>query len=148
MNNNSNYDMEKLYREVMNDHYKNPRNKGLLNEGIKMHKRNPSCGDDINIEVNIQNGHIKEVRHDGHGCLICCSSASVMCEILQGKSIDEAKNMTQTFFNMLMAKDVDTSILEDGAIYQGVSKFPARIKCAALPWHAFNDAINGDENGK
>ena len=141
-----NYDMEKLYRELINDHFKNPRNKGLKNEGLKMHKRNPSCGDDIEVEVDVVDGKIKEVRHDGKGCLICCSSASVMCELLSGKNVSNALDISNSFLDMLMGEDVDIDKLEDAYVYQGVSKFPARIKCAALPWHAFIDSIKGEDD--
>ncbi len=137
--------MEQLYREVMQDHYKNPRNKGLTNNGVSSHKRNPSCGDDITIEVEVENGHVKHVHHDGQGCLICCSSASVMCEVLEGKEVNEAKDMAQDFFNMLMGQEVDEDRLDEASVYQGVSKFPARIKCAALPWKALEEAL-GDED--
>ena len=95
-------DMERFYREVMSDHYKNPRNKGLKNEGILSHKRNPSCGDDIKVELVLENGHVKEIHHDGQGCLICCSSASVMSEVLKGKDVDEALHLSKNFFDMLM----------------------------------------------
>ena len=141
-----NYDMEKLYRELINDHFKNPRNKGLKNDGLRMHKRNPSCGDDIEVEVDIVDGRVKEVRHDGKGCLICCSSASVMCEVLGGKSESEALDISKSFLKMLMGEDVDFDKLEDASIYSGVSRFPARIKCAALPWHAFIDSIEGEKD--
>lgn len=137
--------MEKLYREVINDHFKNPRNKGLKNEGVTSHKRNPSCGDDITVEVEIENGIIKHVHHDGQGCLICCSSASVMSEVLTGKTVEDAKELTHTFFDMLMGKEVDEDMLDEASIYQGVSKYPARIKCACLPWHAF-EATLGEED--
>ncbi|MBO7078218.1 MAG: SUF system NifU family Fe-S cluster assembly protein [Bacilli bacterium] len=141
-----NYDMEKLYREVMTDHYKNPRNKGLKGNGNLMHKRNPSCGDDIEVEVILDGDKVKEVRHDGKGCLICCSSASVMCSVLEGKTVDEAKEISKNFFEMLKGEDVDLDLLDEASIYSGVSKFPARIKCAALPWHAFYDNVSGEDN--
>ena len=138
-------DMEKLYREVMSDHYKNPRNKGLENIGVTSHKRNPSCGDDITVEVEVENGIIKHIHHDGQGCLICCSSASVMCELLEGKKVEDAKKMTQDFFNMLMGEEVDEDKLDEALVYQGVSKYPARIKCAALPWKAFEETVEDED---
>lgn len=138
-------DMERFYREVMSDHYKNPRNKGLLNEGLSSHKRNPSCGDDITVEVSLEDGKIKHIHYDGQGCLICCSSASVMSEVLKGKTVDEACKLSQDFFNMLMGKEVDEDALDEASVYQGVSKYPARIKCAALPWHAFVSAVGDDD---
>ena len=140
-------DVEKLYREVMNDHYKNPRNKGLLNKGLSCHKRNPSCGDDIIVEVEVKDGVITNIRHDEQGCLICCSSASVMSEVLVGKTLDEAKELLGGFFEMLMGEDVSEleDKLDEAMIYQGVSKYPARIKCATLPWKALEGALEGDE---
>ena len=141
-------DMERFYREVMSDHYKNPRNKGLLNIGLVSHKRNPSCGDDIKVEVCLEDGKIKHIHHDGQGCLICCSSASVMSEVLKGTTVDEACKLSQEFFNMLMGQEVKEEIeeeLEEASVYQGVSKYPARIKCAALPWHAFVGAVGEDD---
>ena len=144
-----NSDIERIYREVMKDHYTNPRNKGLKGYSENSHKFNPSCGDDITIEADIENGILKNVRHDGKGCLICCSSASVMCEILEGKNIEEANNLIQTFFKMLMGEeniDEETiEALEEAFVYQGVSKYPARIKCAALPWKALEEVLINHE---
>lgn len=82
--------LENLYRQVIMDHYKNPRNKGLIenDESYKtLHLNNPSCGDDINIQVKIENGHLCDIRHQGVGCSICCSSASVMSETLKIKTL-------------------------------------------------------------
>ena len=140
-----NKDLEHLYREVIQDHYQKPRNKGLTNKGNVSHKYNPSCGDNINIEVEVEDGIVKHVHHDGTGCLICCSSASVLCETLEGKSVEEAKAMTEDFYKMLMGEEVDLDRLEEASVYQGVSQFPARIKCASLPWKAFEEAIGEDD---
>lgn len=140
-----NSDIERLYREVMKDHYSNPRNKGLKGYKESSHKFNPSCGDDITIEATIENGVLKNVCHDGKGCLICCSSASVMCEVLEGKTVEEANELIQTFFKMLMGEadipEETIEALEEAFVYQGVSKYPARIKCAALPWKALEEVI-------
>lgn len=140
-----NSDIERLYREVMKDHYTNPRNKGLAGYKESSHKFNPSCGDDITIEADIVNGRLKDVRHDGKGCLICCSSASVMCQVLENKTLEEANELIKNFFKMLMGEenipdDVEEA-LEEAFVYQGVSKYPARIKCAALPWKALEEVI-------
>ena len=140
-----NSDIERLYREVMKDHYTNPRNKGLVGYRESSHKFNPSCGDDITIEADIVNGRLKDVRHDGKGCLICCSSASVMCQVLENKTLEEANELIKNFFKMLMGEenipdDVEEA-LEEAFVYQGVSKYPARIKCAALPWKALEEVI-------
>ena len=97
--------LESLYRQVIMDHYKNPRNKGLYennDEYVTIHLNNPSCGDDINIQVKIVDGKIVDIRHQGIGCSICCSSASVMSETLKNKSVKDAKRITNNFFEMLI----------------------------------------------
>ena len=92
--------IENLYRQVIMDHYKNPRNKGL--KGYPhVHLKNPSCGDDITIEANIENGKIKEVRHNGVGCSICCSSASVLTEVVKDKTVEEGKRVIEKYFSMM-----------------------------------------------
>ena len=89
--------MSNLYRQVIMDHYKNPRNKGLTGVGKQNHLRNPSCGDDITVEVEVENNKIKHLHHAGTGCSICCSSASVMSEVLTGKDVDEALKIISCF---------------------------------------------------
>lgn len=141
-------DLEVLYRQVIMDHYKNPRNKGLLNdEGFKtIHIKNPSCGDDITVQSKIVDGVVKEVRHDGSGCSICCSSASVMSETVIGKSTEEANTITATYLNMLANQPYDEEVeLEEAIVYQGVRKFPARIKCASIAWKAFEGTLEESE---
>ena len=138
-----NNDLENLYRQVIMDHYKNPRNKGL--KGYHhIHLKNPSCGDDITIEANIENDIVKEVRHEGKGCSICCSSASVLTEVIKGKSVSEAKEIIEEYFRMLTGEEVDDERLEEALVYEGVSKFPARIKCATISWKALERLLNGE----
>lgn len=140
--------LEILYRQVIMDHYKNPRNKGLLNDPSykTIHIKNPTCGDDITIQSKIENGVVKDIRHDGTGCSICCSSASVMSETLIGKLKEDAKNITETYLNMLTNKEYDENVeLEDAIVYQGVNKFPARIKCASIAWKAFEGTLEESE---
>ncbi|MBN2605198.1 MAG: SUF system NifU family Fe-S cluster assembly protein [Bacilli bacterium] len=140
--------LETLYRQVIMDHYKNPRNKGLVTNSLykTIHIKNPSCGDDITIQTKVENGLIKDIRHDGTGCSICCSSASVMSETLKGKTITDAKKISSTYINMLTNQEYDTSVeLEDAIVYQGVSKFPARIKCASIAWKAFEGTLEESE---
>ena len=134
--------IENLYRQVIMDHYKNPRNKGL--KGYPhVHLKNPSCGDDITIEANLVDGKIKEVRHQGSGCSICCSSASVLTEVMSGKSVDEGKQIIEKYFSMMKGEEIsDEEELEEALVYEGVSKFPARIKCATLAWKCVEKAID------
>lgn len=141
--------LEELYRMVIMDHYKNPHNKGLLNKAgyYPIHLNNPSCGDDITIEVNINNGIIQDVRQDGKGCSICCSSASVMSELLKGKSKEEAFSLIDKFYTIVTGKEAeDEDKLEEALAYKGVSQFPARVKCATLSWKAAEKALKEVDN--
>ena len=135
--------IENLYRQVIMDHYKNPRNKGLKGYP-KAHIKNPSCGDDITMEALVEDGVIKEIRHQGSGCSICCSSASVLSETLKGKKVEEGKKLIKDFYEMIKGEDVDNEDLEEALVYQGVSKFPARIKCATVSWKALERVLDGD----
>lgn len=140
--------LEILYRQVIMDHYKNPRNKGLKNgnEYKTIHIKNPTCGDDITVQAKIQNGTVEDVRHDGTGCSICCSSASVMSETLVGKSVEAATEIKDAYINMLTNQEYDENVeLEDAVVYQGVRKFPARIKCASIAWKAFEGTLEESE---
>ncbi len=136
--------IENLYRQVIMDHYKNPRNKGL--KGYPhVHIKNPSCGDDITVEAKIENGIIVEINHQGTGCSICCSSASVLSEVLKGKTVVEANALIKKYLQMIKGEPItDEEELEEALVYEGVSKFPARIKCATVAWKALEKVINGD----
>lgn len=138
--------IENLYRQVIMDHYKNPRNKGL--KGYKnVHYKNPSCGDDITIEAKVEDGIIKEVNHQGMGCSICCSSASVLSELVKGKTVEETLEIINKYYKMLMGEEIENEeVLEDALVYQGVSKFPARIKCATIAWKALEQLLKGENN--
>lgn len=141
-------DLNQLYRQVIMDNYKNPKNKGLIqtNDYINEHFKNPSCGDDIYVSVKIENGIIVDLRHDGKGCSICCSSASVVTELLKGKSVDEALKIINDFYEMVKGNEVkDEEELDEALAYKSVSAFPARIKCATLSWKAIEKALRGDE---
>ena len=138
-------DLNTLYRTVIMDNYKNPKNKGLVG-GDKyhfVHLNNPSCGDDMNVEIYIEDGIVKEVHHDGKGCSICCSSASVMSDVLKGKTVEEAKSIILDFYNLVMGNlPEDEDRIGEAIAYMGVKDFPARIKCATLSWKAIEKAID------
>lgn len=136
--------LDNLYREVIMEHYKNPRNKGLKdNENYKLfHIKNPSCGDDITIQTYSEDGIIKDCRQEGHGCSISMASASVLTEIMIGKKVDEAINIANNYLNMVANKPFDENLdLEEAAVFSGVRQFPARIKCASIAWVAFKDTL-------
>jgi nitrogen fixation NifU-like protein len=138
-------DLNTLYRTVIMDNYKNPKNKGLkrTDDYHFVHLNNPSCGDDMNVEIKIEDGVVKEVYHDGHGCSICCSSASVMSETITGHKVEEALALCQDFFDMVKGEEPKyEEELGEAIAYMGVRDFPARIKCATLSWKAVEQAIN------
>ncbi len=137
-------DLKTLYREVIMDHYKNPKNKGLKNSAPyhMVHLTNPSCGDDLRVEIVVQNGQVIDVRQDGKGCSICLSSASVMSELLIGKTVEEAKDLIGSFYSMVKGEELpDEDKLEEAIAYKGVRDFPARIKCATLAWKCVEKGI-------
>ena len=138
-------DLEDLYRQVIMDHYKNPRNKGLKGYD-HVHIKNPSCGDDITVEAKLDGDIIKEINYTGSGCSICMSSASVLSETLKGKTVEEGIKLINDFYEMVKGSDDINEDLEEALAYQGVSKFPARIKCATLSWKALERVLNGDKD--
>lgn len=140
--------IDNLYRQVIMEHYKNPRNKGLVDDDTYhlLHLKNPSCGDDIYVQVKFENDRIVDVRHNGTGCSICCSSASVMSELLKGKTIDDANLIINDFYSVVKGDSpLDEERLEEAIVYSGVSKFPARVKCASLAWKAVGAVIAGEK---
>ncbi len=138
--------IETLYRQVIMDHYKHPRNKGLVNDSSYMtiHLNNPSCGDEMNVQVKVdENNQIVDVKHEGHGCSICCSSASVMSQTLKDHSVEEAQSIIHEFYELIKGYPFNQEVLKgDAVVYQGVSQFPARIKCATLAWKAVEQGLN------
>lgn len=138
-------DLKTLYREVIMDHYKNPKNKGLKNTAPYhlVHLTNPSCGDDLRVEIIVSDGKVVDVRQDGKGCSICLSSASVMSDLLIGKSVEEAKEIINSFYSMIKGEQIDNEEeLGEAIAYRGVCDFPARIKCATLAWKCVEKAID------
>ena len=141
----SSSNLQQLYRQVIMDHYKSPRNKGLTQDEAyhEVHLKNPTCGDDITVQVHVEDGMVKDVRHEGVGCSICCSSASVMSQTLKGKSLAEVQDITANFYELVKGNDYDDELdMGDSPVYQGVSQFPARIKCATISWKATEQALN------
>ena len=138
-------DLKTLYRSVIMDHYKNPKNKGLINDEsyLTVHLNNPTCGDDLVVQLYIKDNKLIDLKQQGKGCSICCASASIASELLKNKDITEAKQIIQTFYDMLTGEhNIDKSILEDAIAFEGVGQFPARIKCATLAWKAYEKGLN------
>ena len=138
-------DLKSLYRAVIMDNYKNPKNKGITKDDKYhfVHLNNPSCGDNMNVEVLVENGIIKDIHQDAIGCSISCSSASVMSETLKGKTIEEARKIIADFYILVEGhQPQDEEALGEAIAYGGVKDFPARIKCATLSWKAIEKALD------
>ncbi len=141
--------IEDLYREVILDHYKNPQNKGLINDEKyhQVHLFNASCGDDVIVEVYIKDKIVEDVRFEGKGCSICCSSASVMTTQIKNQSVDQAYKIIDEYFKLVKGEAFDETLLKGEPLaYQGVAKFPARVRCATIAWKACETAIKEAEN--
>lgn len=136
--------LDTLYRQVIMDHYKNPRNKGTLNQGLTLEMNNPTCGDRIQLHFIVENDRVIDAKFEGEGCSISLASASMMTQVVKGKTVEEALKLSQYFSNMMLGKEADSEDLDLGDIeaLQGVQKFPARIKCATLAWKAMEKAID------
>lgn len=139
-------DLDELYKQVILDHNKNPRNFGVI-ENANSHAKghNPLCGDQLDLYLVIEDGLIKNVKFNGSGCAISKASASIMTSLIKGKTIEEAKQLFEEFHNLVTSDpeaEIDTSELGKLEVFCGVREFPARIKCASLPWHTLAQAIN------
>lgn len=137
-------DLKALYREVIMDHYKRPQNKGLLDTDkyFTVHLNNPTCGDDITIQLLVEDGIIKDLRHQGIGCSICCSSASVASVTLKNKTLSEGLQIINEFYELIKGNNFNQELIDGDALaFQTVHQFPARVKCATLGWKAFEQAI-------
>ncbi|MFD2211785.1 Fe-S cluster assembly sulfur transfer protein SufU [Virgibacillus halophilus] len=132
--------LDTLYRQVIMDHYKNPKNKGELEgDALTIDMNNPTCGDRIQLQLQIEDGMVKDAKFTGEGCSISMSSASMMTQAIKGKKVSEALQMSSSFSNMMLGEDEEFE--DDIQALQGVSKFPARIKCATLAWKAMEKAV-------
>jgi nitrogen fixation NifU-like protein len=145
--------LEELYREVILDHYRNPRNRGRLEspdataQGV-----NPLCGDEISVDLTISDGVVSGVAVEGQGCSISQSSASMMSEAIKGKTRDEIDDLVKRFRTMMSLDDSDDpgldperpgAVLGDMEALQGVRQYPVRIKCASLGWNTLMQALEG-----
>lgn len=134
--------LDDLYRRVIMDHYKNPRNRGTLNEeAVTINLNNPTCGDRISLQLQVEDGKVIDAKFTGEGCSISMSSASMMTEAIKGRSFETALNMAEKFSSLMKGEDVEFEELEDIEALSGVNKFPARIKCATLAWNALRKGI-------
>jgi len=135
---------ESMYQEIILDHYRNPHHKGLRQPyDAEVHHVNPTCGDEVTVRVKVVDGVVQDVSYDGVGCSISQASTSVMTDLVIGKPVEEALQKHEAFLTLMQSKgtmEPDEDVLEDGIAFAGVSRYPARVKCALLGWMAWKDA--------
>ncbi len=139
--------LESMYQEIILDHYKNPHGRGLREPfEAEVHHVNPTCGDEVTLRLHLEGDTVADVSYEGMGCSISQASISAMYDLVLGKSVTEALATGEDFVTLMQAKGDPTvaekleDSLEDAVAFAGVSKYPARIKCALMSWMALKDA--------
>lgn len=133
-----------IKREIIMDHYENPRNKGLVDDPryIKTNMNSESCIDDLDIQILVEDGMIKDFRFDGVGCTISTASTSILSELVIGKSVEEARKIVENYDKMIKEEDYDEDMLEEAIVFKDVSKQANRIKCAMIGFTGLIDLLN------
>ena len=138
-------DITDLYQEVILDNSKNPQNFGILNQyTCTAEGNNPMCGDSLTVYVNIENNIISDVSYRARGCAISVASASIMSKIIKGKTIEEVDILFDKFHRLCIGEDIEDDEMETLIVLSGVSKFPTRVKCATMSWHAIKEATHSE----
>ena len=136
---------ESMYQEIILDHYRNPHHKGLRDPyDVEVHHVNPTCGDEITLRVKLDGEKIADVSYETLGCSISQASASVLTDLVVGRSVEESREVLAAFQEMAQGRgqvEPDEDVLGDGVAFAGVARYPARVKCALLGWMAFKDAL-------
>jgi len=136
--------LESLYQEIILDHYRRPRGKGLRDPfDAEVHHVNPTCGDEITLRVDLTDGEVTDISYDATGCSISQASTSVMYEQFVGHPLTEVWPVHEAFVHLIEGRgrvEPDEDVLGDGIAFAGVAAYPARVKCALLGWMAFKDA--------
>ena len=140
--------MDSMYQQIILDHYKNPHHRGLpVDFDAEVHHVNPTCGDEVTLRVAVRDGAIETLGWDGQGCSISQASTSVMSDLVVGKPVPEALDLTDRFLTLMQSRgnaelsEDEAEELEDAIAFEGVSKYPARVKCALLGWMAMKGAV-------
>ena len=138
--------LESLYQEIILDHYKHPRGRGLREPyATEVHHVNPTCGDELTLRVTLEGDTVADVSYDGQGCSISQASASVLFEQLVGETVESGLATTDEFVRLMQSRgqvEPDEDVLGDAVAFAGVAKYPARVKCALLAWMAWKDAVS------
>ncbi len=135
---------DQLYRELILDHYRLPRNNRVLEVAdADLTQFNPVCGDEVRLTARIRDGAIEDIAFVGQGCSISQSSASMMTEAIKGRSLEDASTLASYFRAMILGEDVDEAAMGDLMSLQGTSRYPTRVKCAVLAWDTLQKALGG-----
>ncbi len=139
---------ESMYQEIILDHYKNPQHRGLVDPfDAEVHHVNPTCGDEVTLRVHLSGDTIDTLSWDGEGCSISQASTSVMSDLVVGKPVSEAIKLQERFLELMQSRGEaqltqdDADRLDDAVAFEGVAKYPARVKCALLGWMAMKSAV-------
>jgi nitrogen fixation protein NifU and related proteins len=136
--------LESMYQEIILDHYKHPHHKGLREPfEAQVHHLNPTCGDEITLRVHLDGSTVADVSYDSEGCSISQAAASVMTDLVIGRSVGDALAVHEGFVQLMQSRgqlEPDEEVLEDAIAFAGVARYPARVKCALLAWMAWKDA--------
>ena len=141
-------EIKQLYREIVNEHNLHPNHKGTLTDPtLVLRGVNPSCGDDINLQLLVEDGVIADAAFNGSGCAISQASADIMLDLIIGKSKEEAIRLTDIFLRMIKGEATEEEIeeLEEAGALTDVSHMPARVKCAVLAWHTLEQLLHEQE---
>ena len=137
--------MDQLYTDLILEHNQDKRNKHELAEFTNSeHGHNPSCGDDLTLQIDVKDGVIKDAAYTGSGCAISQASASMMIDLIKGKTVEEALHYVDLFLGMIkkeVTDDAELEELEDAMALKNISNMPARVKCAVLAWHTLKEAL-------
>ena len=135
-----------LKRTIILEHYQNPKNRGLQNKNgyLKVNTNSKSCIDQIDLEILVEDGVVKDIRFDGEACAICTSSTSIMIDILIGKKVEDALNIINNYEKMINEEEYDEKILEEAIVYSDISKQPNRKNCALLTWQGTKKVLDND----
>jgi len=138
--------LDEIYTELIAEHNQNKKNKRSLdNPTIVEHGHNPSCGDEISINLKLNEDKIEDLSYEGQGCAISQASSSIMIDILKGKTANEAKELIEIYLKMIKREENDDEVLkeklEEAYIFKNISNMPSRVKCAVLAWHTLDEAI-------
>ena len=140
--------VDSLYQQIILDHYKNPHHRGLPDTfDAEVHHVNPTCGDEVTLRLAIRDGAVTEIGWEGEGCSISQAATSVMSDLVAGKPVEDVLALERRFLDLMQSQgraeitDEDEDVLEDAIAFEGVSRYPARVKCALLGWMAMKSAV-------